>query len=117
MKSTKPCILCRKELESVSPHDDDWENMQPFYGGEVQFIFSYGSAKFDNNPSSTVFKGVICDQCAESHIDLLEEVIYDGWAKAANGRCHPEEVANRFTDKELAEMEVPIDVQEEDDEE
>lgn len=66
----KPCIICDKPLESV---DIDWKNMQPHNGGEVKFIFSYGSTKFDDCFGSTVFRGVICDDCAEKLVSKMEK--------------------------------------------
>lgn len=68
---TKPCIMCGDQLEPIR---DSWDTMQPNDGGEVQFLFSYGSTKFDNCMGTTVFKGVICDNCAEKLVDNMEEV-------------------------------------------
>ena len=51
------CVMCDKEL-------DLFDELQPYGGGEIQLIFAYGSRKFDNNLGSTIFKGVICDECA-----------------------------------------------------
>lgn len=64
----KPCIICDKKLKSVF---DDWKNMQPISGGEVTFVFSYGS-RFDNG-SYESFRGVICDDCAENSIERMEK--------------------------------------------
>ena len=71
MSDTKPCIICKKPLESVW---DDWDHCQPADGGEVQFIFSYGSRKFDTNIDATVFQGVICDDCAEKLVVGMREL-------------------------------------------
>ena len=68
----KPCIICDEKLESVDP--DSWESMQPYDGGEVRFIFCYGSKKFDDNFGSTVFRGVICDDCAEKLVNKMEKL-------------------------------------------
>jgi len=68
---TKPCIFCDKQLE---PALEDWTYMQPSGGGEVQFIFGYGSRKFDLTVEPTVFKGVICDQCASRYIERMTRV-------------------------------------------
>ena len=67
---TKPCIVCGKRLSSVS---EDWEYMQPHAGGEVQFIFSYGSERFDLQVEPTVFRGVICDDCAAKYMGQMEQ--------------------------------------------
>lgn len=68
---TKPCIVCRRRLESVMP---DWGSMQPSGGGEVKFIFAYGSAKFDLAMHGTMFQGVICDDCAERCVERMERI-------------------------------------------
>lgn len=58
------CVLCRKELELF-----DEEHFQPFEGGEIQLIFSYGS-KFDEYPMAK-YRGFICDVCSEKLIPLM----------------------------------------------
>ena len=68
----RECLLCEKELRCATP-DEDWSTRPPCGGGEVHFIFAYGSTKFDNNIESTVFKGYICDDCAEQYVDKMEE--------------------------------------------
>jgi len=68
MIKTKPCVLCGDELESMF---DTWENLQPYGGGEVRFIFSYGSKEFDLDINPTEFQGVICDACAATCIGKL----------------------------------------------
>jgi hypothetical protein len=65
---TKPCIICGKKLKPVQ---DTWDYMQPYDGGQVKFIFAYGSTKFDLNMGNTVFNGVICDNCAEQCIQKM----------------------------------------------
>lgn len=69
--STKPCVLCGRRLKPVFP-EYGWENLQPCGGGEVQFIFCYGSRQFDLQAEPTVFRGVICDGCAAKHVDQME---------------------------------------------
>ena len=58
----KPCFVCGKVLR---PEFGNWEHYQPSGGGEVQFIFAYGSAEFDLDMGNTVFRGVICDECGK----------------------------------------------------
>ena len=72
MNSTKPCIICNKKLRSVS---NTWEHLQPSNGGEVRFIFSYGSEKFDLETGNTEFRGVICDECAAKCMERVSRVI------------------------------------------
>lgn len=72
---TKPCILCGDELECAVK---DWSTLQPHKGGQVTFNFSYGSCKFDLCPSSTTFKGVICDECAKKCMSRMKLSNYDG---------------------------------------
>lgn len=66
---TKPCIICERQLDSIR---DTWDTMQPNDGGEVKFFFSYGSAKFDLCFGATIFKGVICDNCAHKLVHKME---------------------------------------------
>lgn len=63
----KPCIICGKMLESV---DVSWRNFQPYNGGEVRLIFSFGS-KHDLCGEG-VFRGVICDDCGSNLLDAME---------------------------------------------
>lgn len=67
----KPCITCNAKLESAV---GGWKTMQPYGGGEVQFIFSYGSTKFDDDIGATVFRGVICDDCASKIVNKMKRV-------------------------------------------
>jgi len=67
-EDTRPCMICRQQLVSAMP-GDAWKTIQPYGGGEVKFIFSYGSCKFDTFMSGTSFTGIICDDCAELCID------------------------------------------------
>ena len=71
MSEIKKCIICKKELESIY---SNWDTMQPYGGGEVYFIFSYGSRKLDLYMGTTEYRGVICDDCAIKLIDEMEEV-------------------------------------------
>lgn len=68
MIETKLCILCGRELECVF---DTWEDFQPYGGGEVRFIFAYGSDDFDLAIGNTVFQGVVCDACAATCINRM----------------------------------------------
>lgn len=63
----KPCIICRVMLESVT---DSWKNWQPYNGGEVRMIFSFGSSL--DCMEEGVFRGVICDECASKLLDVME---------------------------------------------
>lgn len=72
MANAKSCAFCGKELESVS---DNWETLQPHGGGEVYFIFSYGSRMFDLEPGSTEFRGVVCDDCAAKCMKYMRRII------------------------------------------
>ena len=65
--------MCGKRLKHALDNYDT--NIQPPAGGEVKFIFSYGSTKFDNNFGITVFRGTICDDCAEKFIPNMEESV------------------------------------------
>lgn len=62
MENTKPCICCKKPLESVHGPEDTYA---PYGGGTVTLQFSYGSCKFDDAVGYTQMTGVICDDCAE----------------------------------------------------
>ena len=67
---TRLCIICLKELECAV---SDWDTNQPSGGGEVIFNFFYGSCKFDDHPwEPTIFRGIICDECAERLIVNME---------------------------------------------
>lgn len=67
---TKPCVICDVGLESAI---GDWDDYQPYKGCEIQIIGAYGSTKFDKHLSNTVFRGVICDECAAKLVDKMEE--------------------------------------------
>jgi hypothetical protein len=68
---------------------------QPYGGGEVQFIFTYGSCKYDLSPGMTTFRGVLCDGCGEKFVDKMEMTCtgFDGepWAEPREVK-HEEEV-------------------------
>lgn len=66
--TSKPCVFCGRKLRSIF---DDWRTYQPDGGGEVQFIFSYGS-RWDTAVETTVFRGVVCDECAEKCMPRME---------------------------------------------
>ena len=72
-KNSKPCIFCNKQLESSFPDNLPY---QPYMGGEVQFTFGYGSCKFDlmkHGIGSTIYRAMVCDDCAEKFVDRMEE--------------------------------------------
>lgn len=60
------CLFCKKQLELVAP-------FQPYGGGEVQFLFAYGSCKYDLDPGITVFRACVCDECAEGFVSGMEQ--------------------------------------------
>jgi hypothetical protein len=60
---TKPCMFCGKKLESMF---DDWADMQPDGGGEVQIICAFGS-KHDQRDQKPI-NLVICDTCIEEEL-------------------------------------------------
>lgn len=67
------CIFCEERLE---PSCKDAE-FQPYEGGEVRFIFSFGSTKFDKCLGNTVYRGIICDNCALKFVDRMKEELYE----------------------------------------
>lgn len=69
LDETKPCVMCGKELESAI---GGWETLQPYGGGEINLMFAYGSCKFDLSMHTTVFRGIICDDCAEKIVPKME---------------------------------------------
>lgn len=68
----KPCFICGTLLEDILDmehrQDNPWKGMQPYYGGEVRLMFSYGSTKFD----PATFKGLICDDCTKKNLVRLQ---------------------------------------------
>lgn len=66
----RPCLFCGKQLECAV---DDWKSKQPYAGGEVQFIFSFGSTKFDNGMANTVYSALVCDDCAEKFVPQMTQ--------------------------------------------
>ena len=72
LADTKQCVICNKYMQPV--FDKNWDYMQPYGGGEIKLLFSWGSLKFDHGPGVTVFNGVICDDCAEKLVKNMEKV-------------------------------------------
>lgn len=70
----KPCIICDVQLYPTF-YEDGWKHMQPNGGGEVKFIFAYGSM-LDDLPSA-IYSGVICDECANKVIHKMEKLSND----------------------------------------
>lgn len=68
-ETPRPCLFCGAMLEPATA--DGWEHFQPYRGGEVQFIFSYGSTKFDNHMGTTVFRALVCDDCGEKYVPQM----------------------------------------------
>lgn len=68
------CVLCDKELELVA-------RMQPYGGGEMRFIFAFGSEKFDWSPGATSFVGTVCDDCAEPITKKMQCNVKNPWEK------------------------------------
>lgn len=67
---SKPCLFCGKPMGCAV---NDWESLQPNGGGEVRFIFSFGSAEFDENVHSTVFKALVCDECGKRYVPQMQK--------------------------------------------
>jgi hypothetical protein len=67
----RPCLFCGRMLDTTES-DGGWKYLQPHYGGEVQFLFSYGSTKFDDCPGVTVFRALVCDDCGEKYVPQME---------------------------------------------
>ena len=68
---TRPCLLCDKQLECAV---NDWETNQAYGGGQIQFIFHYGSCKFDHRLCGTIYTALICDECAEKYVGKMDEL-------------------------------------------
>ncbi len=64
------CIFCDKELELVQNN-----KYQPYSGGHIKFIFSYGSCEFDECPGTTEFNGLICDKCGLKYTKKMTKVL------------------------------------------
>jgi hypothetical protein len=62
------CLLCLEEMEPSFPG----AIYEPEGGGQVVFVFRFGSKKFDNAPGQTQFHGVVCDACAERLVERME---------------------------------------------
>lgn len=69
-EGTRPCLFCQKELECAV---DSWKTKQPYAGGEVQLIFSYGSTEYDLGMSNTVFSAYVCDECAKKLVPKMRQ--------------------------------------------
>lgn len=65
------CAICEDQLE---PSFQD-SKYQPYEGGEIRFIFNFGSTKFDKCIGSTVYRGVICDHCASKFVNRMDETL------------------------------------------
>jgi hypothetical protein len=65
------CIFCEETLE---PAFKD-AKYQPYEGGEVRFIFSFGSTKFDKCIGQTIYRAVICDHCASKFVNRMDETL------------------------------------------
>lgn len=74
-EETRPCVLCDRRLEPACP---TWSmsEYQPYYGGEMQLLFGYGSTKFDKGMYGTRYQGLVCDDCAEKLVGKMKETIY-----------------------------------------
>lgn len=74
-ENTRPCCMCKKQLDLAIPGEDggrdEWSTLQPYAGGEIQLIFGFGSTKFDHMLEGAVFRGIICDDCAEKIVPNL----------------------------------------------
>jgi hypothetical protein len=67
------CIFCEEELTLISKED----KYSPYEGGEVRFIFSFGSTAFDKCIGNTVYSGLICDHCASKFINRMDEELIE----------------------------------------
>lgn len=61
------CLMCHKLMELVRDNPT-----QPYGGGEIKFIFAYGSVKFDEFIGSTQYEALICDECAEKYVEKMK---------------------------------------------
>lgn len=68
---TMPCVCCGLILEEV--FDGSLANYQPYNGGQVSFVFSYGSCEYDECSGVTEFNGVICDKCASGFVQRMNK--------------------------------------------
>ena len=73
MTETKPCVMCDAQLESAG---SNWDTLQPHGGGEIKMTFAYGSTKFDEAIGRTVFRGIMCDECAVSLVGRMKKTLY-----------------------------------------
>lgn len=67
------CIFCEEKLEIPIKED----KYQPYEGGEVRFIFSFCSTKFDKCLGNTIYRGIICDNCASKFIKNMKEELHE----------------------------------------
>lgn len=72
--NSKPCLFCNKQLKPI--YLGDLENLQPNEGGEVNFLFAYGS-HFDEFVGLTKYRALICDNCAEGYVNKMQKIGYD----------------------------------------
>jgi hypothetical protein len=76
---TRPCLFCKKKLEPALPpfeseNTDVWKTRQPWGGGEIRFVFCYGSTEYDLNMNRTEFGAYICDECASKFVPEMERL-------------------------------------------
>ena len=72
---TMPCVFCENPLEPAMP--GGFDTVQPYDGGQVSFVFAYGSCKFDLAMGITRYDGLICDECAAKYIDRMKQTCTD----------------------------------------
>lgn len=65
------CAICEDQLEPAFKDS----KYQPYEGGEVRFIFSFGSTKFDKCMGNTIYRGCICDHCASKFVNRMDETL------------------------------------------
>lgn len=65
----RPCLFCGKMLESAN---EDWKYYQPYSGGEVQFIFAFGSTKFDDCCGGAIYRALVCDDCGQKYVPHMD---------------------------------------------
>jgi len=67
----RACVICGTVLTCAV---NDWSTYQPYMGGEIRLVFSYGSCKFDNHMAETEFRGIICDDCGSELVPKMDYV-------------------------------------------
>lgn len=75
-ENTRPCVFCYKQMEPILS-DKGWDSNQPWGGGEVHFIFSFGSVEFDRGMVCTKYSALICDDCASQYTDRMTEELVE----------------------------------------